>query len=148
MLLGVYSFSRSYIAIVFDTCELILNHYQAMNGNSSGTSPSRQRTVQRKLGLRIQKLRRAKGLSRQALAERLEVSPHSLKKWELGVHALPIHELVRLLGVLEVTFEELVLGRRPPALPPAQRNELAVSINRLMRAARPLLQPPEKMEEE
>jgi transcriptional regulator with XRE-family HTH domain len=147
MPLGAYSFFRSHAAIVFDNRELILNHDQAMNGNG-GFSHARQRTFQRKLGLRIQKLRRAKGLSRQALAQRLEVSPHSLKKWELGVHAPPLQELVKLLGVLEVTFEELVLGRRPPALPPGQRNELAVSINRLMRAARPLLQPPEKMEEE
>ena len=82
------------------------------------------------------------------LAQRLGVSLHTVKRWELGIQAIPTDDLVRLLQVLEVTFEELVLGDRAPVLPPAQRNELAISLNRLIRAARPLLQSPQRKEEE
>jgi transcriptional regulator with XRE-family HTH domain len=119
-----------------------------MSGTNSGASRAKRRAVQRRLGLRIRKLRRAKKLTREALAQRLGVSRHSLAKWELGAHAFPMSDLVKLLEVLEVTFEELVLGSRAPALPRPQRNELAVCLNRLIRATRPLLQSPEKEEEE
>jgi hypothetical protein len=51
---------------------------------------------------------------------------------------------MKLLEVLEVTFEELVLGHRgpDPALPPGQRKALVMCINRFVETARPLLQPP------
>ena len=147
MLPAIYDFSRSCLRYVIDTYVLLLNHSHAMSGNGGRSSRTR-RTVQRRLGLRIRKLRRAKRLSREALAELMGVAPHNLKKWELGVHSLPINELVRLLEVLDVTFEELVLGHQVPPLPAGQRNELAVSLNRLVRAAKPLLQSPERKQEE
>jgi hypothetical protein len=51
-----------------------------------------------------------------------------------------------LSDVLEVTFDELLRGTPAPLarVPAAQRNELAMSINRLVRAARPLLQAAEE----
>ncbi len=121
-----------------------MNHPQVMSGNG-GSSRAMRRTVQRQLGLAIQKLRRRRGWIREELAERLGVPLHNLAKWEVGAHAPPLNDLLKLLEVLEVTFEELVLGHRnpAPAIPPGQRNELAMCINRLVQAARPLLQSPE-----
>jgi hypothetical protein len=56
-----------------------------------------------------------------------------------------LNELESLLEVLEVTYEELIQGQRAsaPVLPAKQRNELAVCMNRLLRAVRPLLQSPQ-----
>lgn len=128
---------------VIDTYELLMNYLYAMNGNGESSREQRQ-AVQRGLGLAIQNARRRKGWSREELAERLGVPLHSLAKWEVGTHAPLLNDLMKLLEVLEVTFEELVLGHRGPApvLPPGQRKELAMCINRLVETARPLLQPP------
>ena len=136
------------MCVMIDRCTWSLNHYHAMSGNGGDSMRSRRRAMQRQIGARIRKLRRAKDWSREVLAQRLGVSLHTVKRWELGIQAIPTDDLVRLLQVLEVTFEELVLGDRAPVLPPAQRNELAISLNRLIRAARPLLQSPQRKEEE
>jgi transcriptional regulator with XRE-family HTH domain len=107
-----------------------------MNGNRDKSSHAERQAIQRELGLGIQRIRRRKGWNRETLAERLGVSPHSLAKWELGVHAPPLHELLALLQALEVTFEELALGRRAPAavLAAAQRSEAAMFLNGFLRA--------------
>lgn len=112
-----------------------------MNGKRS--SRARRQAAQRRLGLSIRNARRRKGWSRDELAKRLGTSSYNLKKWELGAHAPPLNDLLKLLEVLEVTFEELVLGKQgpAPAIPPGQRKELAMCINRLVETARPLLQP-------
>lgn len=125
-----------------DTYVLLVNYPHAMNGNGESSSSARRQAVQRGLGLTIGNMRRRKGWSQEELAERLGTSPYNLKKWEQGTHTPPLKDLMKLLEVLEVTFEELVLGHQgsAPALPPGQLKELAMCINRLVETARPLLQ--------
>jgi transcriptional regulator with XRE-family HTH domain len=115
-----------------------------MNGN--GDSPRKsQRALQRELGRGILRSRRRKGWSQTVLAQRLEVTRHRLGKWERGLRPPALEDLTALLAVLEVTFEDLVLGgggAPAPPIPPAQRSELAMYLNGLLRMMRPLLQPP------
>ena len=87
------------------------------------------------------RLRQRKGWSQARLAERLGVTRHRLGKWELGLSAPSLEDLVALLDALEVTFEELALNRavQVSPLPPGQRSELASSLNSLLRVLRPLV---------
>src|SRR4051812_31394852 len=105
-----------------------MNYLHAMNGNGENSSRERWQAVQRGLGRTIGNMRRRKGWSQEELAERLGTSSYNLKKWEQGTHTPPLKDLMKLLEVLEVTFEELVLGHRgpDPALPPGQRKALVM----------------------
>lgn len=118
-----------------------MNYFPVMSGN--GESPKRwsQEALQHELGAGIQRLRRRKGWSQAVLARRLNVTRHRLGKWEQGIHAPSLEDLVALLEVLEVTFEELVLGRTAPAapLPPQQRKELTLHLKGLLRQLQPLV---------
>ena len=67
----------------------------------------------RQLGLRIGSLRRDRRLSRAGLARRLGVGASRLGKWESGVHCPGPEYLPSLAGLLDVTLEELLTGRRP-----------------------------------
>jgi transcriptional regulator with XRE-family HTH domain len=104
-----------------------------------------QRDVQRGLGLGIVRLRQRKGWSQGVLAKRLGITRHRLGKWELGLNAPSLEDLVALLETLEVTFEELALGRVVPVapLPPGQRKEMTLHFNGLVRLLKPMLERPQ-----
>lgn len=52
-------------------------------------------------------------MSRAGLARRLGVDASRLGKWESGVHCPAPEYLPSLAGLLDVTLEELLTGRRP-----------------------------------
>jgi transcriptional regulator with XRE-family HTH domain len=116
----------------------------AMNANQNHLPRMSQERLHRALGVGIVRMRRRKGWSQADLAERLKVSRHRLGKWELGLNAPPLVDLVALMEALEVTFEELALGRAAPAasLPPPERTELARCLRGLLRVVRPLVERP------
>lgn len=60
------------------------------------------------LGEKIQKLRKACGLSQLQLAEQLNVSRQSISKWELNESVPDINKIIRLSEVFSVSVDELV----------------------------------------
>jgi len=115
-----------------------------MIGNSDSPRQLSREVVQRDLGRGIERLRRRRRWSQAALADRLNVTRHCIGKWERGLHSPSLEDVVALLAVLEVTFEELVLGRPAPEprIPAAQRSEVAMCLNDFLKAIRPLLGAP------
>jgi len=67
----------------------------------------------RQLGLRIGSLRRDRRMSRAGLARQLGIDASRLGKWESGVHSPAPEYLASLAGLLDVSLEELLTGRRP-----------------------------------
>lgn len=66
------------------------------------------------LAQRIRETRQQKGLSQEALAERMEVSRQAVTKWETGKACPSTEKLLRLSQVLEVPLDALT---GPEALP-------------------------------
>lgn len=60
------------------------------------------------LGEKIQKLRKACGLSQLQLAEQLNVSRQSISKWELNESVPDINKIIKLSEVFSVSVDELV----------------------------------------
>lgn len=60
------------------------------------------------LGKRIKELRRQKGFTQEYLAEKLKIEPRQLSKLETGKHYPSFETILGLLGMFNITFEELV----------------------------------------
>lgn len=77
------------------------------------------------LGENIFRLRAARGLSQDALADQLGVSRQSVSKWETDASTPELDKLCRMAALFGVTLDELVTGTPPasaapvPAVPPA-----------------------------
>ena len=121
-----------------------MDHTHAMSENGGNSSRERRQAIQKRLGRGIRSRRCQKGWNQEDLALRMEVSRHLVGKWELGTHAPPLTELMRLLEVLEVTLEELVLGNGAARLKLSteQRSEAASCLNAFLQVIRPWLRPP------
>jgi transcriptional regulator with XRE-family HTH domain len=63
------------------------------------------------LSRRIVRLRRTRGWSRDDLARRLRVTRERLGHWERGSHSPPMKSLIDLGRVLEVSMDELMIGK-------------------------------------
>jgi transcriptional regulator with XRE-family HTH domain len=87
------------------------------------------------------RLRQQKGWNQKMLAMRLKVTRSRIGKWERGVNAPSLNDLMALTETLGVTFDELALGREAPMvpLPSGIRAEFAMCLNRLLRAVKPIL---------
>jgi transcriptional regulator with XRE-family HTH domain len=59
------------------------------------------------LGIRIQELRRARGLSQEDLAEKLGVSRQAVSKWETGLSSPDTNNLILLARMFEISVDEL-----------------------------------------
>lgn len=78
------------------------------------------------IGSRIAKLRKEKGLSQEKLAEKLGVSSQAVSKWENDASCPDISLLPELARVLEVTTDELLIGKKDTVtmVPEHQRKPL------------------------
>lgn len=104
-----------------------------------------QEILQKELGERIVRLRKARGWNQMELAARLGVHSSRLSKWERGINAPSLEDLRNLMNVLEVTADELLVGAwgpKAPLLPAAERTELAMYLAGFTRLLRPLLERP------
>lgn len=63
-------------------------------------------------GSKLQKLRKDKGLSQEALAEMLDVSRQSVSKWESGGAYPETDKLITLSEIFGVTLDSLMKGER------------------------------------
>jgi len=65
------------------------------------------------IGLRIQSLRKRRGMSQEELAEKLYVSRQTVSQWETGQTMPSIDNITRLHEVLDVSFDELMSEEQP-----------------------------------
>ena len=66
------------------------------------------------LGTRISEFRRTKGITQEELAERLNVSPQAVSKWENEVCCPDIMLLPRLAEILGVSVDRLLTDKAEP----------------------------------
>lgn len=62
------------------------------------------------IGKRIRQMRRAKGMTQEQLAEKLNVSPDHLAKVETGKHGCSLEILIDISIFFAVSLDYLVLG--------------------------------------
>ncbi len=62
------------------------------------------------IGNRISRLRKEKGMSQEALAEKIGVSSQAVSKWENDLSCPDISLLPKLAKLLDVTVDELLTG--------------------------------------
>jgi transcriptional regulator with XRE-family HTH domain len=74
------------------------------------------------MGLRLQRLRRERGLTQEALARRARVPVRSLQQWEQGIRTPLLTGAARVAAALGVTIDELA-GQRPPGSPGGRRRD-------------------------
>ena len=67
---------------------------------------------QTKIGRFIAQARRERGMTQQALAERLGVSNRTVSKWECGAGLPELMNLLPLCEALGLTADELLRGER------------------------------------
>jgi transcriptional regulator with XRE-family HTH domain len=81
--------------------------------------------LQQELGRRITQLRSSQDISQADLARRLEITRTLVVKWEAGLHAPSLGQLLRLCRVLKATLDHLLLGRhwQPPRTKGLTRRE-------------------------
>lgn len=79
------------------------------------------------LGEKIQELRKQKGMSQNELAEKLNVSPQAVSKWENSVSMPDISLLPELSKIFDVSIDHLFSNEKTPEvqlLPEAQRKNI------------------------
>ena len=64
-------------------------------------------------GQRLQRLRKEKGLTQEDIANKINISPQAVSKWENDISTPDIYILDELANILDVTVDEL-LGRESP----------------------------------
>ena len=62
-------------------------------------------------GNKLYELRKAKGLSQEDLASRLDVTRQTVSKWEVGDSTPDLDKLVLLAELFEMSLDELVLDK-------------------------------------
>ncbi len=81
----------------------------------------------REVGRRIARLRRAKGLTQERLAEHVELNPSYLARVEAGARRATVETLVRIAGALDTSIGELFASEgsdRSAEVPRALRSAL------------------------
>ncbi len=78
------------------------------------------------IGNRISRLRKEKGMSQEALAEKIGVSSQAVSKWENDQSCPDISLLPQLAKLLDVTVDELLTGNSSEVrvMPEGQRKSL------------------------
>ena len=64
--------------------------------------------------LRIEQLRKEKGLTQEQLAKMLGLAPHTVNRWERGHHMPNAMDLRRMAGIFECPLEALYDDSNPP----------------------------------
>jgi DNA-binding XRE family transcriptional regulator len=68
---------------------------------------------QEKIGILLRSLRAQKGLTQQALAEKMGLSGKTVSKWECGQGCPDVSVLPELAGILGISMEDLLSGQLP-----------------------------------
>lgn len=65
--------------------------------------------VEKAIGKRIQQYRKAKGLTQEQLAEKLDISTNHLSAIERGVYGVKLEMLVRIINLLGCSADDLLV---------------------------------------
>ncbi len=78
------------------------------------------------IGMRIQMIRKAKGMTQEELAGKVGVSSQAVSKWENDTSCPDISLLPQLCSILGITTDELLTGKRDEVkmVPPQDRKSL------------------------
>lgn len=108
--------------------DLLTEHVNREEADSSSLESPEAR-----IGERVHRLRRAKGLTRTELGERLGVSRQRVGNWERGLNTPALGMLLGLARELGVTVDELITGEPAPRawLNREQREEAERLLERL-----------------
>ena len=68
------------------------------------------------LGKRIATLRKEKGIKQEELAQMLDISAQAVSKWENDLTCPDINALPKLAQILGVSVDELLSGKKEPAV--------------------------------
>ncbi len=74
--------------------------------------PKKKKLLNIDIGSRIQKCRKAKGLTQEQLAERLDVSVQYISDLERGVTGGSVSTIIRICQLLEISADYILLGRQ------------------------------------
>lgn len=61
------------------------------------------------IGMRIQRLRKARGFTQEQLSEMLDCSPNYVSQLERGLKSMSLETLIQLSNVLDVSPEEILM---------------------------------------
>jgi len=84
-----------------------------------------ERKLRRDMGRRIAKARTALNMSQAELARKLGIERSRLSKWECGLHAPLLKQLVALAQALSLSLDNLITGGGLPWNPPPVRRSMA-----------------------
>ena len=116
-------------------------HPVSANSEFKGRTP--RGALRQELGRRLVLKRKRKGWTQAELARRMGVSRERLGKWELGLHAPSVEDLVALSEVLDMEIEELGLGRPPQeSISSADLKELFGHLSAMARLLKPWMERP------
>jgi transcriptional regulator with XRE-family HTH domain len=99
---------------------------------TSGIRKDRER-FGRAFGHRLVRLRTRRQWSRPDLAQQLGVSRDRLAKWEAGIREPPMHLLIGIAKLLDVTLDELMTGKAPPRLTLDEQEKLRSRLEALQK---------------
>lgn len=102
--------------------------------------PAKHEAFFKELGARIAQARKERGLTQQALADALGIAQQTLAHYEVGRIGVGIAMLPRLAELLDLSFDEILLGQPTLRLPgkrgPASRIEQQLdAVTRLPKAS-------------
>ena len=103
-----------------------------LGGMASTRGKKKGSTFAKELGARLRATRDKRGLTQQQLADRLKSYPPRISQYESGVVVPEAETLAALAAALEISLDELVLGR------PAAGGEDGISDVRLRERVREL----------
>jgi len=84
-----------------------------------------EKKLRRDMGRRIAKARTEQNMSQTKLARKLGIDRSRLSKWERGLHAPLLQQLVALAQALSLSLDHLLTGEGLPWSPPPVRRSAA-----------------------
>ena len=81
-----------------------------------------------KMGVFLKELRKAKGLTQEQLAEKLNVSSRTVSRWETGSNMLDISMLVEIADFYDVSIPEIIHGERKSENMDKETRETAIAM--------------------
>lgn len=81
-----------------------------------------------KIGAFLKELRKAKGLTQEQLAEKLNVSSRTVSRWETGSNMPDISILVEIADFYDVSIPEIICGERKSETMDQETRETAVAM--------------------